>query len=206
MLTVLTLMLAIAPQAAMAATPAAESTFGERHYFGFEESLKPWLSAAAGGSAASSLERVIGQNGCHDLSGNAIANLKGTPATHKVDGAEGAEGAEDIPLPVGTWVVTSFQAEALNNVRVAWNTKNTAQCDECVPMVYIGTTPPRLTTQFEPIDGLIKDYWQSYDYTKTVYVMQKEAIYVAIGWNGTNASIGLDCVTVDIFPFDGASR
>jgi len=200
MLLVLTLVLAIAPQAAMAAKPAAEATFGESHYFGFEESLKPWLSAAAGGSAASSLERVTGQNGCHDLRGDAFANLKGTPPAHKADGAE------DIPLPVGTWVVTTFQAEALNNVRVAWNTRNTAQCDECVPMVYFGTTPPRLTTEFDQIDGVIKDYWQSYNYSNTVYVEQKEAIYVAVGWNGTNASIGLDCVTVEIFPFDGPTR
>jgi hypothetical protein len=203
MLLALTFTLQVAAAGKIAAAEAAaETTFGEHHYFGFEQSLKPWLSAAAGSVAASSLERVIGENGCYDLSGNAFANLKGTPATHKVDAAE----AEDIPLPVGTWVVTSFQAEALNNVSVSFNTRNTAQCEGCIPMVYIGTTPPSLTTQFVQMDGLIKDYWQTYNHSETVYVGQKEALYVAIGWNGTSASIGLDCIVVDIFPFDRIPR
>jgi hypothetical protein len=185
---------AAATQAVSAQAAAAIPELDGDYYTGFEDGLKPWVGAATRPGAVS-LARVTGENGCYDLIGNAYANLKGSSATEEA-ASVGSAGA--IPLPVGTWIGTGYPAAGLNTVRVAWNSRNTGDCEGCIPMVYVGTTTPRFTTQFTQMEAPLSTKWQSYEFNKVIGVAEGEAVYVAIGWSGTEASIGLDCINVQI--------
>jgi hypothetical protein len=128
------------------------------------------------------------------------AELKGYPKGTGTTDVKSVADA-DVPLPVGTWAVAAFQANLLNHVTVSFGAVNSKDCEGCTPMVYIGATPPRSITQFSPMNSTLKKEWQVLSHSEVV-MASKDAVYVAIGWNGTEASIGLDCIRVNIVPWD----
>lgn len=186
--------LALLPALALVSAAKPAAAFGERYYFSFEENLKPWSAAAEAGSKEVSLEQVRGDAGCGYIQGINHARINGYAAKPDVSGPQG------IPQPVGTWIVASFPASHLNQITVSFNAVDAANCKECVPMVYIGAEPPRSITQFASLRASLGKGWQGYSYDSVLMV--KDAAYVAIGWNGTQASMGLDCVSVNIASWD----
>lgn len=192
LLTLAASLLALALSSPAALTPAAAKT--HNYYFDFEQTLEPW---AAGGDLGSKgyLKSVAGENGCPDMRGDHYAQVEGA-----VVGKE-----KDIPLPVGTWTVASFPAaRAFNTVSVEWNARSTRSCEGCVPLVYVGTSAPTHSSQFSQAEGeaYLKEAWQSFRHDTMVSVGDEYTVFVAIGWNGTDAGIGLDCVNVTIIPLD----
>lgn len=179
-------------------------------YFGFEhleKSSTSWKAASNTPSATtSSLNVVSGENGCPDMLGNNYAALKSSPVSDKsVDSVVAPSVvAPSVPYPIGTWALTALPAGGRNIVSIDLNAKSASGCEGCLPMVYIGPTPPTSISQFTNLeDGrYLKAYWQSYHHNQIVFQGILGTVYVALGWPGIDASIGLDCINIDITPIE----
>ena len=180
---------------AVFARPAAAATNPFQHYyFSFEQNLGRWTAAPSTGVTNQVvLERVSGDNGCPDLHGNYYALLKDAPAQAgtPVPMKAGA------PLPLGTWMVAAFSAVGYSPVDVQYAARNAAQSTGSHPMVYIGDRLPTSATQFKVNSLALRNTWQQFE-AKGAAGFPGGTIYVAIGFNSTNASIALDCISITI--------
>lgn len=179
-----------------AAKPAAAAANpGNNYYFNFEQGVAPWTATTSGaGSQEAILERATGDNGCPDLHGNAYAVLKVTdvPPGGPVPATKAGN-----PLPVGSWIVTGFPADSFSTVAVEFAAKDAGQCAGCHPMIYIGNKPPTTAAQFKIDSRKLSRQWQDFK-TAVNADSSTGTVFVAIGWDGTDASMGLDCISVNI--------
>ena len=161
--------------------------------FDFEEGVKPWSAAGQPASRNYSLDIAHGSNVIEGW----YANLSAQPGTGKTAQREG------IPLPVGTWMVAAFPAQGFNEVALSFSAISTKECVGCYLKVYAGPEAPRSITQFRGVDDgrPLDANWQGYYPEAFGYANPDGVLYVAIGWGGTDASIGLDCLQVTIYPF-----
>jgi hypothetical protein len=69
-------------------------------------------------------------------------------------------------------------------------------------VAYVGSAPPQEGAQLKIADAKnpLDKSWRSYEYTQVVETGKKGLVFVALGWNGTGMSIGMDCVDVSIYP------
>ncbi len=176
---------------------------GDNYYFGFEngdKALSAWQPASNTSSATSSLGIVTGENGCPDMNGFHYAALKSSTLSNSLV-------PKFVPYPIGTWALTAVPAGGRNIVSIDFNAKSTAACEGCSPMVYVGPNPPTSITQFAIADGAtyLKAYWQTFHHHQIVFEGVVGTVYVALGWPGTNASIGLDCISVEVTPIESTS-
>ncbi|MFL5732539.1 MAG: hypothetical protein ACJ78Q_05000 [Chloroflexia bacterium] len=203
-------LLSPALQAAARSAPGsgAKPAGGEygRYHYGFDDSTKPWASLADG-VPSYSLTRMAGDNGCADISDGVVnghyARLSSGPAVL----------GSHPPVPA-TWMVAGLPA-GLGEffVRVSWsarldNIKPPAvdsagvSCQTCYPTAYIGMAPPQEGAQLQVADAKspLDKSWRSYEYTSVVESYEKGMVFVALGWNGVDMSVGIDCIDVAITP------
>ena len=172
------------------------------YWFGFEQDLKPWVPGLDNATKDYSFERVVGENGCYDMLGNAYASLKYVPA--------GDTSA--------AWIAANFDGTGSDSVDVTFRAKNAGECRDCKPVLYVGAEAPLKAAQFVDagtppatsafsaliIPGRITPTWQTYHYATGI--AGANTIYVALGVRGLSdamrvkqtASVGLDCVFVNI--------
>lgn len=176
--------------------PAKQASASDEYFFGFSQTVKPWLASTdLPGAAPYETFRVqTGDNGCPDLLGNSFANLKASTAPL----------ARVQPYPVGTWVYAAFPVSGLNQVDVQYSAKNTAGCLGCHPMTYIGAKPPVSSLQFKVSNDLqgLRSTWRTFGSSAVVNALDQ--VYVGYGWPGTDAAVGFDCVRVSIKSVTGA--
>jgi len=67
-------------------------------------------------------------------------------------------------------------------------------------MVYVGPKPASRIIQFTRGTGYLKDYWQTFSTHQVINLKYAKSLFVGFGWAGSNASIGIDCIAVDITP------
>jgi hypothetical protein len=207
-------LLLLSPALQVAAKPAAQPAGHEdgHYYFGFEQSTKPWASVADVGSGPSLIIEK-GDNGCADMFGGLInthyARLSSAPVTDAT--------RPSIPA---TWMVAGLPAGFGEYfVRVQWSARldNKAPvtsgagdqapmtcktCNAVYAVAYLGSAPPQEGTQLKIANGKtpLANSWRSYEYTEVVESGGKGFVYVALGWNGIDSSIGIDCVDVTMTP------
>lgn len=189
-----------------AAVKPAGSEYGHYH-FGFEGPMKPWASVADGASGYS-LTGVSGDNGCADMFGGIINN-------HYARLSSSQASVDAHPPVPATWMVADLPADLGEYfVRVEWsarldNAKQPAidsqdglSCQTCYPTAFIGVGAPQKGAQLVIADtkNPLDKSWRSYRYTSVVETGGKGVVFVALGWNGTGMSIGMDCVDVTITP------
>jgi hypothetical protein len=180
--------------------PTAARGLDYKYHFGFESFEKPptsWKTTSNTPFSTTAFSIVSGENGCPDMLGNQFAVLKSSPVASK-------SVADIVPYPIGTWALTALPAGGRNIVSIDYSAKSVSGCDGCLPMVYIGPTPPTSSSQFATLeDGrYLKTYWQSFHHNAIVFQGVIDTVYVALGWPGINASIGLDCINVTITPIE----
>jgi hypothetical protein len=199
-------LLLVSPAMRAAATPAAKPAGGDlgHYHFGFEESTKPWTSVADG-ALSYSLTIASGDNGCADPFGGLINNHY-------------AHLSSDLPIvdarpPVPTtWMVAPLSAGIGEyEVTVEWSARldnkapvtsgqgvTAKSCPTCYPVVYVGADAPQAGSQLKIADekSPLTKSWHNYTYRLPVVTGGKGLVYVALGWNGTGMSIGIDCVDV----------
>jgi hypothetical protein len=188
---------------ALAKSAQASGTF----WFGFEQDLKPWIPGLDNAAKDYSFERVVGENGCNDLHGNAHATLKYVPTDESS----------------AAWIAATFDGSGSDSVDVTFHAKNAGECATCKPVLYVGASAPVKGTQFvdpaappppccvmspfaalgSPDKGIVTG-WKTYHYSTGV--QGANTIYLALGLRGAptifaskqTASIGIDCIAVDI--------
>jgi hypothetical protein len=189
---------ALALTLAPLANPGVAAAKGD-FYFDFEESVKPWVADGHGNEGHETLDRGRGDAVCNDVPVNHYAILRaGKVSTTNV-------GAPEVPLPIGTWTEVSFDsAPGPHLVEISFYARSEDGCEGCIPLVYARGAAPVNIIQFEGLgDGsYLKSYWQEYAYKTIVDIPDQgsTALHVAIGWAGTDAAIGLDCVSIQFRP------
>jgi len=183
---------------------------GDHYYFGFEngdQALASWKAASDTPAATSLLNIISGENGCADMLGSHYALLKSTSTLSRLDDAVAPRADNPpgpastvVPYPVGSWALTSVPAGGRTIVKISFNAKGGGDCAGCTPLVYVGTAPPNSIGQFTPADGAdyLKEYWQTFDHNDILFEGVLSTIYVALGLQGVNASMGLDCINIDV--------
>jgi hypothetical protein len=196
---------AFALLAAPVANPAPAAAKGS-FYFDFEQSLKPWFAASEGHSSQY-LEQGRGDSVCNDIPVNHYAVLGAGYLDNDDAAANLAALGAAVPLPLGTWMSTGLAAGAGPHlVSVSLHARSEANCEGCDLKLYAGDRPPAHITDFEEVgEGrYLKAYWQQYTFKAVVdlplYEGGNQTVHVGIGWADTNASIGIDCVIVDVMP------
>jgi hypothetical protein len=180
---------------APALAPAPQS-----YYYNFEETTKPW------GSGTDTFEPTAlvqgkDDDGCTD-SGHHYALLQ----SFKAGGSRPGQALDlTIPQPIGTWMQARLpapkaQAEAPVAVQVDFAALNQSQsCEGCILAVYAGNESAVSAGQFRQAGILPAQGWQIYHAGITFTSSTRaDATYVAIGWFGYDASIGLDCVNITL--------
>jgi hypothetical protein len=209
---VLLALVLVSPAVQAAAKPASNYAAGPaglrygHYHFGFEGSTKPWASLADG-APGYSLTVVSGDNGCPDMFGGLVNN-------HYVRLSSGPTTLDNHPPIPATWMVAGLRAGFGEYfVRVQWSARldtgkspttddAALSCQTCYPMAFVGAGSPQEGSQLRIADSKnpLDKSWRSYQYTGVVESSGKGFVFVALGWNGTNMSIGMDCVDVTITP------
>jgi len=179
---------------AAAGLPAArtESLAGPSFYYNFEATLGPWKSVTDT-REGTSLVRAKGDDGCLDA-GNYFANLQSA----SINDTRPAKGG--IPQPVGTWMLLNLPTvSGPAAVHVEWAASSRYKsCAGCVVAAYAGASAPAYGGQFRQAGVLPAVGWKNYKADFKLTDSTKSSLYVAIGWQGIDASIGIDCVNVTI--------
>jgi hypothetical protein len=201
-------LLLVSPALQVAAQSGAAPAGGDvgHYYFGFEENAKPWVPVAEA-VPDYSLTTVYGDNGCADPFGGLInfhyARLSSVPVTNGTRPTIPATWMEaGLRAGLGEFFVrVQWSARLDNKAPVTNGTQAAPNCQTCYPVAFIGTTAPQEGGQFKIADNNpLANSWRSYEYTKMVVPDEKGLVFVALGWNGTGMSIGMDCVDVTITP------
>lgn len=136
------------------------------HYFGFEESLKPWVAAANDGvvdKATLTLQTEKLQGG--DINRYALLS----------------HNAGNV-----VWMKTTFTTSA-HKIRVEFLAKDATTCGACVAMVYVGRRAPQYPGEFTAsYNGLSKDWgYEGFDFTldNDAFGLSTNMV-VAIGFTG----------------------
>jgi hypothetical protein len=176
----------------LAAPAAAKGSF----YFDFENDSDPWIAQGSDIFTKYALNTYSGENGCADLYGISHARLQSSKVVETTSLA--------APRPGATWMVASFPAaQGPHAVSVRWSARDIGKCENCFPIIYVGDVAPTHAAQFEQVShSALKQNWNSYNYDGFAWVVETYAAYVAIGWSGSDATIGFDCVTIEIYPVE----
>jgi hypothetical protein len=72
-------------------------------------------------------------------------------------------------------------------------------------LAYVGPDAPVSITQFEEVStkSALVANWRSFQYMSAQEATGGQ-VYVALGWSGSDASIGVDCVDITIVPLQSA--
>lgn len=184
---------------ALAALPTLQVAAKGSYYYTFNESLKPWSSAAEGSSHSLQLMLDEGPKGGKPT--NSFANLSTNGVSLDLN-----ESKMDVPLPVGAWATAKFPVGSNDSVHLRLDARSTSNCEGCELKVYIGRTEPAHITQFSSVEGSnLKGYWQTFNCKVNVIPGEspdsgRQFVYVAIGLSSYDATIGLDNIEVAIFP------
>jgi hypothetical protein len=184
-----------APALAPAMAPAPET-----YYYNFEASLKPWASGTDT-LEPTALTQGKGEDGCTD-SGHNYALLQ----SFKAGGSRPGQVLDPaIPQPIGTWMqarLTAPKAQLKGPVAVHFDfaaLNQSKTCDGCILAVYAGNQPATSAGQFRQAGILSKEGWKIFHASVTLANDNRaDATYVAVGWFGYDASIGLDCVNITL--------
>ncbi len=181
------------------APAAAKGSF----YFDFEEEVKPWTAKGLKPEGYQNLIRRKGSSLCGEPL-NHYAVLDAGIATQKIDNLREKNA---VPLPLGTWMESSFTAAPTPHiVEVSFIARSESNCEGCYVKAYAGATAPQAVVEFTDVDvsRYLKKYWQEYKYETTVdfpiYEGSEPILYLALGWENTDAAIAFDCVTVSFMP------
>lgn len=191
----------ILPMGTMAApkTVAPIGGGGEVHvYYNFEKELAPWKPVTDSPYHKFWMEQREG-GACSQMTDWHYARLVSyRPPTPDFQ----------IPYPLATWTTNSFPVtgQGIRMVTVRWAAKwdltsSVGTPSNIYPTVYVGTTEPTKAGQFSTLTTPLKATWYNYSYKSLVNVggsADVATVYVALGWNGVNNSIGLDCIDISI--------
>ena len=137
-------------------------------------------------------------DGCLDA-GYYFANLLSTkPITAK-------PAVAGIPQPVGTWMLVKLPPvpagtdQDLIKIQVDWAASSrNKSCDGCVVAAYAGLAAPLRAGQFQQAGVLAPQGWKNYHAGFEFAQGPKDNLYVAIGWMGIDASVGIDCIHITV--------
>ena len=149
---------------------------------------------------AQTLDTATGDNGC----GTGLAGAYGALRSYDLDVTRKppVTGAEK-PLPVATWAGARFlfpvAGDGPVDVKVTWSARNVKDCENCTVAAYIDSSPARAGGDFDFVGELGRG-WQQFGHKARVDLVDGNGLFVALGWMGGNATIGLDCITVEARP------
>lgn len=175
-------------QAAQAKSPTAAPVY----YYSFEDSLGSW-KPATDSREATALVRAEGDEGCTDA-GNHYANLTSSRIN------DSNPGPDQIPQPLGTWMLVALPAvgDPIGvNVQFAASSRNKT-CTNCFVAAYAGTSRPTYSSDLKQAGALPEQGWKNYSAEFKLPVGAKDGLYVAIGWQGIDASVGIDCISITV--------
>jgi hypothetical protein len=187
--------LSLSSPRAMAQQAALSQDYPHSYYFSFDTTVAPWVPVFNGQTKQPglNLDRSPDGNGCapaHEGRGYASLSMFNVESTVTGKGRD-----SDRPLPVRTWIVAAFPANGANTVSIDYYAAMAKGCEGCLPVVYAGAKNPNswdFTTDSNPLSSK----WQPYSYKTSVVANGK--LFVAIGFNGYNGYMSLDCIHITI--------
>ena len=185
---------------AVASAPARPAQAANSYYFNFQQSTKPFV-AQASQNAATKLSRVVGACPCEPILSNYFARLASRAINNVVPGPGQGQ---------ATWMVANLpvgQGQAYS-VTISWTaravaaTAGSGNCKTCSAIAYAGAAPPKGVKDFRtvPQATTMNAKWATYKFSTVIVPELSPNAYVALGWNGINSAIDVDCVTVTIVP------
>jgi hypothetical protein len=183
--------------AAQAAAPPPEAPWVFVTNFDGEKADDTWR-ADGDATDAQTLDTASGDNGC----GTSAAGAYGALRSYDIDVTRKPPVAgANKPLPVATWAGARFliSSDGPVDVKVTWSARNVRDCENCTTAAYIGGSPARAGGDFDLV-GELGGGWQQFGHKARVDLVDSNGLFVAIGWMGGNATIGLDCITVEARP------
>jgi len=170
------------------AVSSAGVALATSYFYDFSSGLSPWTGGKDPNVIAYSVGTSRFDNGtCQSpIDSFALLTLSGR--------------SDDVS---GIWMQASFPGgiAEVSHVKVSWEAKDKGNCSLCKVLIYIGGTTPTNTSQFTSM-GAAPSNWTGYSYSADL--VRADPIYVALGFTDTGttlpASLGIDCVKVDITP------
>jgi hypothetical protein len=170
------------------------------------------LAWTADGDATTSqhLEIANGDDACNTMrmSGAYAVLSSYDPTTHR---EAGGQTRNEVPDPVATWAQANFPASGSSetadryvvDVVVTWSARNVRRCEDCTVGIFVGDQAPAHGGDFDMVGALGRG-WQQYRYQTRLELTNGARLFVATGWMGGEATIGLDCITVKVVPVQSA--
>jgi len=186
----------------LALIPVGRASAKGIFYYDFANSVKPWVAAAQGGEAAS-LQLALENDPKMGKPTNSFAMLQAGDASFK---SQVMKGYGYAPLPLGTWMEATVDAPQGSVVRISLLARYMENCEGCTLKLYVGREAPESIMQFVEVADQVEltKGWQSFSYKKDLasepFRSGQPILYVALGWSGTDASVGFDNVMIQIMP------